>query len=251
MKDKKYLIIGAAVVALLAAVALTAFVLSTGSGTTPPPAPPAPPDVNAPTSPPPAPPEPAPAPSDSPEAKTDLIRVTSPRPNEVVSSPLRVTGEARGTWYFEASFPVKLVDANGNLIVQGHAEAQSDWMTTEFVPFVAVLEFSKPATATGTLVLEKDNPSGLPEHADQVSINVRFSAEVSPPPPPPPTAGACRPTGCSGQVCSDEDVITTCEFRPEYACYRTARCERQPGGACGWTMTPELVACLANPPAAQ
>src|SRR5688572_4202660 len=42
----------------------------------------------------------------------------------------------------------------------------------------------------------------------------------------PPTQ-ACRRTGCSGQVCSDQDVVTTCEWKPEYACYDKAPCERQ------------------------
>ena len=66
------------------------------------------------------------------------------------------------------------------------------------------------------------------------------------PPTVPPAAGECRATGCSGQICSDEDVITTCEFKPEYACYMTAKCERQPEGRCGWTMTPELKSCLLS-----
>jgi hypothetical protein len=44
------------------------------------------------------------------------------------------------------------------------------------------------------------------------------------------------------------DLATTCEFKPEYACYRTARCERQPSGVCAFTQTPELQACLKNPP---
>jgi hypothetical protein len=61
--------------------------------------------------------------------------------------------------------------------------------------------------------------------------------------------GECRPTGCSGIVCADEDVITTCEYRPEYACYQSATCTRQGDGECGWTQTPELEACLADPPA--
>ena len=59
----------------------------------------------------------------------------------------------------------------------------------------------------------------------------------------------CFVGGCSGQVCSeDEGVITTCEFRPEYACYHTATCEVQSDGKCGWTASAELSACLANPP---
>ncbi len=54
----------------------------------------------------------------------------------------------------------------------------------------------------------------------------------------------CMRTGCSGQVCADEEVITTCEFRPEFECYRKAKCERQANGECGFTKTPELTSCL-------
>lgn len=54
----------------------------------------------------------------------------------------------------------------------------------------------------------------------------------------------CKKTGCSGQVCSDEDVVTTCEYRPEYECYKKAKCERQTNGECGFTKTPELTSCL-------
>jgi eight-cysteine-cluster-containing protein len=71
---------------------------------------------------------------------------------------------------------------------------------------------------------------------------------AQPPPDQPPPAAECRATGCSGTVCSAEDVVTTCEFRPEYACYQSATCAAQADGQCGWTMTPELEACLADPP---
>ncbi len=57
-------------------------------------------------------------------------------------------------------------------------------------------------------------------------------------------SGGCVVTGCSGNICADEEVITTCEFRPEYACYKDAVCARQPDGACGWTETPRLTDCL-------
>jgi len=71
------------------------------------------------------------------------------------------------------------------------------------------------------------------------------------PAPPPATSAACVPTGCSGTVCAEADDgrMTTCEFKPAYACYRDAVCERQPDGACGWTETKVLSACLNNPPA--
>lgn len=68
--------------------------------------------------------------------------------------------------------------------------------------------------------------------------------------PPNVDMGRCYIGGCSSQICSDNpDVISTCEFRAEYACYAGARCERQKSGECGWTETAELKACLMNPPA--
>jgi hypothetical protein len=61
-------------------------------------------------------------------------------------------------------------------------------------------------------------------------------------------APSCFIGGCSGQVCSDrQGVISTCEWRPEYACYQSATCERQADGQCGWTQTTALLQCLKNP----
>lgn len=102
------------------------------------------------------------------------IRVDTVSPNQLVSSPLTITGEAR-MWYFEASFPVELVDGNGKRLAIGPAQAQGEWMTSAFVPFRITLTFPKPTTATGTLIFRNDNPSGLPENSQEYRIPVRFS----------------------------------------------------------------------------
>jgi hypothetical protein len=104
----------------------------------------------------------------------DKIILTSPTANSLIKSPLHLEGRARGNWYFEASFPVKLYDANGKLLASSAAQAKSNWMTTDFVFFSADLTFQSPTTSTGTLVLEKDNPSGLPENAEERRIPVNF-----------------------------------------------------------------------------
>lgn len=104
----------------------------------------------------------------------ELITIDSPRPNAKIASPLIVSGKARGNWFFEASFPVKLVDENGNELANGIATAQSDWMTENFVEFLATLEFSPPQTTTGILILKKDNPSGLPENDKSLIVPVKF-----------------------------------------------------------------------------
>jgi hypothetical protein len=52
-------------------------------------------------------------------------------------------------------------------------------MTNEFVPFEATLTFTKPTTETGTVVFQRDNPSGLPENDQSVSIPIYFSENAS------------------------------------------------------------------------
>lgn len=59
-------------------------------------------------------------------------------------------------------------------------------------------------------------------------------------------AAPCFRGGCSNQLCSDQPGLgSTCEWRPEYACYQQAACERQPNGTCGHTPSPTLTACVA------
>ena len=102
------------------------------------------------------------------------LEVMSLQENALISSPLTVTGRARGMWYFEGSFPVRVLDAEGVELGVVAAQAQGEWMTTEFVPFSATLTFATSTTAAGTIVFEKDNPSGLPEYAAEVRIPIRF-----------------------------------------------------------------------------
>lgn len=56
----------------------------------------------------------------------------------------------------------------------------------------------------------------------------------------------CVISGCSGEICADEERISTCIYKPEFACYKQATCELQADNRCGWTQTPELKACLTK-----
>lgn len=112
--------------------------------------------------------------SSEPASLDDLITVSSPLPGALVSSPLTLSGQARGSWYFEASAPVKILDSNGNTLAQAPLKAEGDWMTADYVPFTGVLSFPSPETATGTLVLMNDNPSGDPARQKELRIPVRF-----------------------------------------------------------------------------
>ena len=105
---------------------------------------------------------------------TEKVKVVLPFPGATVLREFIVTGEARGVWFFEASFPVEVRDPEGNVVGRGLATAEGEWMTEEFVPFsapVTIENYSGPAT----LVLIKDNPSGLPEHDDSVSFEITVS----------------------------------------------------------------------------
>lgn len=60
-----------------------------------------------------------------------------------------------------------------------------------------------------------------------------------------PAAKPCVVTGCSGQICAEGDMMTTCEWREHYACYKSVGiCERGADGTCGWRDTPELEQCI-------
>lgn len=59
---------------------------------------------------------------------------------------------------------------------------------------------------------------------------------------------SCHVGGCSGQLClaGGQERETSCDYRPEYACYRGATCGVQANGACGWTNSAALTACLTS-----
>lgn len=106
----------------------------------------------------------------------EMIVITKPQPYDVISSPLEIKGEARGAWFFEASFPIELLDANGDIVGTAIAQAQGDWMTEKFVPFKASIEFEATPVDKGTLVFKKDNPSGLAKYDDELRVPIIFGA---------------------------------------------------------------------------
>ena len=106
----------------------------------------------------------------------DLIRVDEPLAEDHISSPVTIRGEARGSWFFEANFPIFVMDQAGKIIGQGIGKAQGEWMTSDFVPFSAKVDFTKPSSTTtsGSIVLKNDNPSDLASTSRSVVIPVTF-----------------------------------------------------------------------------
>lgn len=105
-------------------------------------------------------------------ATDKMIKVETPYPGAVTGKTFSVIGEARGTWYFEASFPVELLDSAGQPLATAVAQAQGEWMTEDFVRFKADLTVPESYIGPATLILKKDNPSGLPQNDASVSFPI-------------------------------------------------------------------------------
>jgi len=105
-------------------------------------------------------------------ASANDIVIASPDPGETVGSIVDVSGRARGYWYFEASFPLEIVNDAGVTVASGIATAQDEWMTEEFVPFTATLTLTVPYAGPATLILHKDNPSGDAIRDASISIPI-------------------------------------------------------------------------------
>jgi hypothetical protein len=95
---------------------------------------------------------------------------------DTVSSPLTITGEATGAWFFEGTAPITVVDWNGLIIGQGFIEAQGNWMTTNLVPFTGDVTFTPNTTVSdvGAVILQNHNASGLPQFDKAVEIPIFF-----------------------------------------------------------------------------
>ncbi len=117
-----------------------------------------------------------------PDITPSPVVVSSPVAGEIVKSPLTVTGQAPGSWFFEGSLPVTLVNWDGLIIASGVATAEGEWMTADLVSFQTTLEFESPYKSgdpyymkRGALIIKKDNPSGIPENDDDKEIPVSFA----------------------------------------------------------------------------
>lgn len=96
---------------------------------------------------------------------------------DTINAPLTMTGEAIGSWFFEATAPVTVVDWNGLIIGEGYIEATAPWMTENLVPFTGIITFTANTTVSnaGAIILKNANASGLPQFDKYVEIPINFS----------------------------------------------------------------------------
>lgn len=114
--------------------------------------------------------------NDNSRALAARVEIDAPGFGDPVFKNFTVTGKAPGPWFFEASFPIEIRNAAGAVVATGHATALTDWMTTDDVAFKAEITVTT-YTGPATLVLLRDNASGLPEHAGSVSMPITIQAQ--------------------------------------------------------------------------
>lgn len=123
----------------------------------------------------PAEPVPAPVPVPPIDAAAPLssrVSVATPAKHATVKRTFDIAGSAPGNWYFEASFPIQVRDAQNAVIGRAVAQAEGDWMTEKLVPFTATVTIDTSYSGAADLILLRDNPSGLPENDDSVTIPI-------------------------------------------------------------------------------
>ncbi len=105
----------------------------------------------------------------------DLIEITAPQKGTLITSPVKITGQARGIWYFEALFPVEIYDRYGKILGNGYAQAQSNWETDNFVQFVGYITFAQPEFPRSVGYIRfKSNNSGSAMGGKYVDLPVKF-----------------------------------------------------------------------------
>lgn len=66
------------------------------------------------------------------------------------------------------------------------------------------------------------------------------------------TSNPCIKAGCSQQLCVDKNnpgnTTTTCEWQEKFRCLKSAPCEIQNNGLCGFTYNSEYQQCLQSLP---
>jgi hypothetical protein len=107
----------------------------------------------------------------------NVIKTTAPEPNEKVSSPFKLEGEAVGGWYYNEQLTVRLEDDNGKILATKPVKALESTKTDNFVPFVAAITFNRieAETPKGKLVVERTNTEFSDGELGPLVIPVEFA----------------------------------------------------------------------------
>lgn len=196
-------------------------------------------------------PEPAPGHTPDPSAATTTTPVVTNPP----ATPYGQVDNVRlGQALTFADFSLKLTKvesdsrcpANANCVWAGTTTVRTEYVDAAGTT-TKIIELGKTATfGSITITLSEVAPQAITTHIITDS-EYRFTLSVQKKTGAAAPIGKCYVGGCSSEVCSAEpDVASNCIYKEEFMCYKTATCERQTNGSCGWTQTPALKMCLQN-----
>jgi hypothetical protein len=114
---------------------------------------------------------PSPSPATSPvvTASTNII-VSSPSPNQLVASPLLISGQAR---VFEGTVSYRVKDQQGKVLAVGTTQAVMQEVG-QFGNFQVSVKLSAPVTSTGSVEIYQISAKDGSE-IDKVTIPIKFS----------------------------------------------------------------------------
>jgi hypothetical protein len=108
----------------------------------------------------------------------EIYNITS---GQAISSPLTIKGRVTGGHWtgFEGQVgTVELVGSDGERLGLAILNATSDWMKMP-TNFDAILSFEAPKDSDLFLVFHNENPSGMPDKEEVMSLPVKFLEETS------------------------------------------------------------------------
>ena len=91
---------------------------------------------------------------------------------DTVDEGFEVKGSVSGSWFFEGTFPVRVLNMQGEIVRSIPVTTQDDWMTEDLVNFSFKLDTQLEEESIVVLRFEKSNPSGLEENDDFVKVTV-------------------------------------------------------------------------------
>ena len=103
---------------------------------------------------------------------SESVQVQTPGAGATVENTFTIAGSAPNSWYSEAVFPIQVRDVSDNVIGRGQGHAQSDWTIPGAVVFTSSITLDGIYKGAATLILMRDNPSGLPQNDDSVTIPI-------------------------------------------------------------------------------
>ncbi|HRX43629.1 MAG TPA: GerMN domain-containing protein [Candidatus Dojkabacteria bacterium] len=104
--------------------------------------------------------------------KGQKIYLENIKSGDTIDMGSEIKGEVSGNWFFEGSFPVRVLNIQGEVVSTFVATTYDDWMNETTVPFSVIIDFPLEQEGAYVLQFEKSNPSGLDDNSDTAKIAI-------------------------------------------------------------------------------